>query len=480
MYSSRILAITAALVILMLAAPAHVSAQELSPTTRTEPAATSPPAETWLTGLPLSVAHPTNSSPPAPVSAVTIPPGWQELVDDNLGYSLAVPSNWLTFDLGAGDLDRITNMLGGRAASQQLRQFLATPAGENLGVLAVESDPSELFARPPFPTFLNVTVTPFPEDVSDEQWVARVEESISALGEARIESVELGTLNAFPVVRAAAAYQLGGQGSGLTAHLDITIVRVDQTAYTLMIATRLSNAIAKRPLIDRIVQSFRPVLPEQGAAGEPAQTPAGDEAKAQSGSTSTLSAADGPRFWIPVVDGRLGYSLALPSNWLPFDLQAGDLDRMAGLLGGETATRQLRAFLDSPAGEKLGLFAVKQDPQSLYTVPIFPTFLIVSTAPLADDVTDEEWVALAKKSISAWGDSQLISIEIGTHNDLPIIRAVAAIRLGDQPHLLTAHLDITILRANQTAYVLTFAARPDSAGANQPVIEQIIDSFQVE
>lgn len=46
MYSSRILAIAAALVILMLAAPAHASAQELSPTTRTEPAATSPPAET--------------------------------------------------------------------------------------------------------------------------------------------------------------------------------------------------------------------------------------------------------------------------------------------------------------------------------------------------------------------------------------------------------------------------------------------------
>jgi len=52
--------------------------------------------------------------------------------------------------------------------------------------------------------------------------------------------------------------------------------------------------------------------------------------------------------------------------------------------------------------------------------------------------------------------------------------------LGDQSHLLTAHLEITVLRANQTAYLLTIAARPDAAAANQPVIEQIVDSFRVE
>ena len=323
-----------------------------------------------------------------------------------------------------------------------------------------------------------MSVARFPDGVTDEQWVALVEDAISALGEARIESVRLGTLNELPVVRAAAVYQLGGRGAGLTAHLDITIVRADQAAYTLVIATRLSNALAKRIVIHQIVQSFQPVLPEHEAAAEPAQTPAGEEG--QPGSSASAPAANLPRFWIPIVDGRLGYSLAVPFNWLTFDLQGEDPDRATGLLGGETAIQQLQAILDSPAGENLGIFAVEPDPGSLYAVPIFPTFLIVSTAPLVGEVTDEEWLALAENSVSAWGDTQLITVEKGTRSGLPAIRAAATIRLGDQSQLLTAHLDMTFLRVNNTAYLITIAARPEIAGAIQPVIEQIFDSFRVE
>ena len=478
MYRSRLLALTAALFILMIVAPAPLSAQELSPAIPTKPATASPPEPTWLTGLPASGANLSNAPLPAPVSTTQFPSGWKPVIDESLGYSLAVPANWLTFDLQAGDLDRIAGMLGGRAASQQLRQYMATPAGENLGLLAVDPDPGELFARPPFPTFLNVSVARFPDGVTDEQWVALVEDAISALGEARIESVRLGTLNELPVVRAAAVYQLGGRGAGLTAHLDITIVRADQAAYTLVIATRLSNALAKRIVIHQIVQSFQPVLPEHEAAAEPAQTPAGEEG--QPGSSASAPAANLPRFWIPIVDGRLGYSLAVPFNWLTFDLQGEDSDRATGLLGGETAIQQLQAILDSPAGENLGIFAVEPDPGSLYAVPIFPTFLIVSTAPLAGEVTDEEWLALAENSVAAWGDTQLITVEKGTRSGLPAIRAAATIRLGDQSQLLTAHLDMTFLRVNNTAYLITIAARPEIAGANQPVVEQIFDSFRVE
>ncbi|MDE0198744.1 MAG: hypothetical protein OXK78_11165 [Caldilineaceae bacterium] len=478
MYRLRILAMTAALFFLMIMAPGPLSAQELSPATRTELATDAPPEPTWLTGPSASLANRSNSPQAAPVSTVHIPPGWKQIDDESLGYSLAVPANWLTFDLQSGDLDLIAGMLGGRAASQQLRQYMASPAGQNLGLLAVDPDPSELFARPPFPTFLNVSVAHFPDGVSDEQWVALVEDAVSALGEARIESVRLGTLNQLPAVRAAAVYQLGGRGAGLTAHLDITIVRADKAAYTLLIATRLSNALAKRIVIHQIVQSFRPVLPEQVTPAKPPQTPAGEQG--QPGSSTSVPAANLPRFWIPIVDGRLGYSLAVPFNWLAFDLQEGELDQVTGLLDAETATQQLRAFLDTPEGERLGVFAVEPDPESMYAVPIFPTFLIVSTAPLPDDLTDEDWLALARTSIAAWGDTELITVEQSTSNGLPVIRAVAAIRLGDPSQRLTAHLDITILRTNQTAYLLTIAVRPDAAAANQHVIDQIVDSFRVE
>lgn len=480
MYSSRLLALTTALLISLTASAGHLSAQELSPATQTEPPVASPGQPAWLTGAPASAANHSVAPEPASVSAAEIPPGWKEYVDHSLGYSLALPANWLTFDLQAGDLDRIAGLLGGRAASEPLRKYMAAPAGQNLGLLAVDSDPSELFALPPFPTFLNVSVASFPDGLSDEQWVALVEESIAAMGEVRIESVRLGTLNDLPVVRAAAVYQLGGQGAGLTAQLDVTIVRVDQAAYTLTIATRLSNALAKRIVIHQIVQTFRPVLPEHVEDREPAQTATANEAGELPGLSAPAPAAALPRFWIPIVDGRLGYSLAVPINWLTFDLQEGDLDRVTGLHRGQLAMRQLQAFLDSPAGETLGVFAVEAEPDSMYTVPIFPTFLIVSTAPLPENVSDEEWLALAAQSISAWGDTQLIAAELGASNALPAIRATAAMQLGEPTHQLTAHLDMTILRANQTVYLLIIASRQDAAAANQPVIEQIVDSFRIE
>lgn len=479
MYSSRLLAVTTALFISLTASAGQLAAQELSPATRTEPPVSSPVQPSWLTGVPASVAHRSVAPEPASVSAA-IPPGWNEFIDNSLGYSLALPANWLTFDLQAGDLDRIAGLLGGRAVSQPLRKYMAEPAGQNLGLLAVDSDPSELFALPPFPTFLNVSVANFPDDLSDEQWVARVEESIYALGEVRIESVRLGTLNDLPVVRAAAVYQLGGRGAGLTAQLDVTIVRVDQAAYTLTIATRLSNALAKRIVIHQIVQTFRPVLPERAEVPETAQTATANEAGDLPGLSASAPAAALPRFWIPIVDGRLGYSLAVPFNWLIFDLQEGDLDSVSGLLRGELEMRQLQAFLDSPAGETLGVFALEADPDSMFTVPIFPTFLIVSTAPLPENISDDEWLALAAQSISAWGDTQLMAAELDASNARPAIRATAAIQLGEPTHQLTAHLDMTILRANQTAYLLIIASRPGAAAANQPVIEQIVDSFRVE
>ena len=88
--------------------------------------------------------------------------------------------------------------------------------------------------------FLNVSVTPLAEEVDDEDWVALVEESIAALGQAQIESIALGTRSGQPVVRATAMVALGGPADGLSAHLDLTIVRAAGKVYTLTIATRPS------------------------------------------------------------------------------------------------------------------------------------------------------------------------------------------------------------------------------------------------
>ena len=103
---------------------------------------------------------PTPTASPVPTPVVKIPTGWKRIEDDRLGYSLAVPFPWITFDLQSGLLDPIASMLGGEEAVDLLREFLNSPEGANIGILAIEPDISQLFARPPFPMFLNVSVAP--------------------------------------------------------------------------------------------------------------------------------------------------------------------------------------------------------------------------------------------------------------------------------------------------------------------------------
>lgn len=466
--------ITVAAIILLFTAPGIALAQ--APTVISEPAFDSRADGIWLgEGATLSPARHARSLPAAALPA-TAPPGWKTLVDRSLGYSLAVPADWQTLDLHGADLERMAGVLGGEVATRPLRRYLATPAGENLGLFAIEPDARELYARPPFPTFLNVSVAPLADDVSDEEWVALVERSISALGKVRLNSIELGTLNDLSAVRATAVYEMSSQLHVLNAHLDLTVVRANGTAYTLTIATRLSNVIAKQKVIDQIVGTFQPSLPAQASDRSQAQEPAGDGAAAPT--QSALSAI--PRFWKPLVDRRLGYSLEVPFNWLAFDLRSGDLERLTGLLGGEEAIQQLRDYLAAPAGESLGLLAVEQDPEALYEQPPFPMFLNVSVTSLAEAVDDEEWLALVEESIAALGQAQIESIAPGTRNGLPVVRATARVALGGPVNGLTAHLDLTIVRAAGKVFTLTIATRPSAVRAKYLLIEQIADSFRTE
>ena len=107
---------------------------------------------------PSATAVPTHVPSPTPTPAadpdVQIPAGWKRIEDDRLGYSLAVPFTWLTFDLHSRAVGSIAGLLGGDLAVEILRDFLETPEGKYFGILAIEPDPMQLFANPPFPMFL--------------------------------------------------------------------------------------------------------------------------------------------------------------------------------------------------------------------------------------------------------------------------------------------------------------------------------------
>ena len=198
------------------------------------------------------------SATPRPV--VIIPQGWKRIEDDRLGYSLAVPFPWLTFDLQSRVLDPVANLLGGEDAMELLREFLDSPEGSSLGILAVEPDLSQLFASPPFPMFLNVSIAPMPDEVTAEQLVAFVKGSAETIDDVQLHSIRTGAVNEMPALQVVASADLSGMDFDVAPHLVIMILRANQTAYILTIATRSNAASAKQALIDQIVGTFRPDL----------------------------------------------------------------------------------------------------------------------------------------------------------------------------------------------------------------------------
>ena len=222
-----------------------------------------------LTPTPAPTLTPTASPVPTPV--VKIPKGWKRIEDDRLGYSLAVPFPWITFDLQSRLLDPIAGMLGGEEAVDLLGEFLDSPEGANIGILAIEPDISQLFARPPFPMFLNVSIAPLSDDVTADQLVAFVKRSAETMEDAQLHSIRTGAVNELPALQAVVTADLGGSiGLELSPHLVITVVRANQTAYVLTIATRSNSAADKQALINQIVGTF---LPERRAQATPTATP---------------------------------------------------------------------------------------------------------------------------------------------------------------------------------------------------------------
>ena len=70
---------------------------------------------------------PTPTALPVPLPTVEIPRGWKRIEDDRLGYSLAVPFPWVTFDLKDGFQHPIAERLVGEEALAFLRHSLRDP-----------------------------------------------------------------------------------------------------------------------------------------------------------------------------------------------------------------------------------------------------------------------------------------------------------------------------------------------------------------
>ena len=217
-----------------------------------EPTAT-PEPEPEPTDTPV----PEPTATPAPVPKVSIPSGWAAVKNDRLGYSFAVPRGWSVFDLQSGQLSQIMRFVSPEAA-QQVDDALTGPGGENAGHLAVQL---AIFSRPPIAAMAGVGIFPgLDDDISSERLVEWLEKQLEGLPlpiPVEVKSLEAGTTNNLPSISGVATADLASQGL-FDAHITITALRANDTAYILVVAVPQNQVQNRANEIKAIVGTFRP------------------------------------------------------------------------------------------------------------------------------------------------------------------------------------------------------------------------------
>jgi hypothetical protein len=220
-----------------------------TPTNTPEPTATPRPGETPIPA----------TATPVPTPQVTIPEGFAPVLDENLGYSLAVPGGWSELDLRGAQFQNLANTFGMGAQLGPLNDFLASPEGEALGVIYVTDLMSAMFGG--LPTLLNVTVIDAPGQTPESllTWLeGMIDANASMLGDATIESMETATVNGLPAVRGNATANLASVGMNASVYAKVVALIANDKVYILTLGTQLDQRAAKEPAFDQIVGTFRP------------------------------------------------------------------------------------------------------------------------------------------------------------------------------------------------------------------------------
>lgn len=221
------------------------------------PPTDTPEPEPTDTPEPEPTDTPAPTATPAPEPKVSIPSGWSKVENDRLGYSFAVPRGWSVFDLQSGQLSQIMRFVSPEAA-QQVDEALTGPGGEYAGHLGVQL---AIFSRPPIAALAGVGIFPnLDDDISSERLVDWLGEQLGSLPlpvPVEIQSLEAGTTNNLPSIQGVASADLASQGL-FDAHVVITALRANDTAYILIVAVPENQVSNRQAEINAIVGTFRP------------------------------------------------------------------------------------------------------------------------------------------------------------------------------------------------------------------------------
>ncbi|MBI3960912.1 MAG: hypothetical protein HY328_19040 [Chloroflexi bacterium] len=234
---------------------------EIPTATPTEVAASAPVAEqpaTTATATPRPTrARPTATSTPKPTPIVVIPNGFTKQTDSVRGYSLALPRGYTTLDLRSAQFRNLANAVGMGDRMTALNEFLDSPAGQIVGILAASDLAGMIFGG--LPTIAQVMVV---DAVGANQETAQisVEGLLSGQGgflsNPVIEKMESVTINNLPGVRASVTGNLAGANRPMAGK--VVGLLANEKFYVLIQLTEASKRTAKEPIFDQIIGTFRP------------------------------------------------------------------------------------------------------------------------------------------------------------------------------------------------------------------------------
>lgn len=236
------------------------AAQQSEQTTQGEQADASQATATATATRPRATAtraRPTATATPRPTPIVVIPNGFTKQVDSVRGYSLALPRGYALIDLRSAQFRNLAGTLGMGDQMAALNQYLDSPAGQAVGILAASDLTGMIFGG--LPTIAQVMVVDAKGASQDTAQVS-IEQLISGPGglltNAVIETLENATINNLPGVRATVQGTLTGS-TRATAGKVVGLLANDKF-YVLLQLTGTNQLSAKEPIFDQIIGTFRP------------------------------------------------------------------------------------------------------------------------------------------------------------------------------------------------------------------------------
>ncbi len=200
----------------------------------------------------------------AEVSPVTvIPPDYRPVTDGPRGYGLALPPGWTQIDLRSEQFRTMVGRAGMEGQLQPLFEFLETPAGESVGIVAATDLAGMIFGG--LPTILNVSTVDAsgmtPEDVAGlvTGWL---EQNGAMVGDVTVERIETTPVNGLPAVQAEAVADLSAVGVGAPLYFQAVGLLYEERLYLLTLVTEAGERDEKAEEFAAIIGTFAPQVVE--------------------------------------------------------------------------------------------------------------------------------------------------------------------------------------------------------------------------